>query len=120
MNPVEGPALIVSSYTHPEYAISMAETFALMGSDALLLRGTEGESVADPRRTPRMQAFVKGQGVDLQAYQTGSLPRLPDLPAAIDAASTAHYTRAVMAGEQAIPSPIAQQVAHILQLVQQL
>ncbi|MBX9831873.1 MAG: DNA-binding protein YbiB, partial [Burkholderiaceae bacterium] len=28
MNPVDGPALIVSSYTHPEYALSMAATFA--------------------------------------------------------------------------------------------
>ena len=54
MNPCQGKSLIVSSYTHPEYAISMAATFALIQANALLLRGTEGEAVADPRRTPTM------------------------------------------------------------------
>jgi anthranilate phosphoribosyltransferase len=116
MNPVDGPALIVSSYTHPEYAISMAETFALVQANALLIRGTEGESVADPRRTPKMQAFLGGRATDLQAYQTGSLTELPDLPSAIDAASTAAYIQAVMSGAQPIPAPIAHQVAHIVQL----
>nr|WP_315494547.1 DNA-binding protein YbiB [uncultured Rhodoferax sp.] len=116
MNPVDGPALIVSSYTHPEYAISMADTFALVQANALLIRGTEGESVADPRRTPKMQAFVAGQATDLQAYQAGSLTELPELPGAIDAASTAAYIGSVLAGSQAVPAPIAHQVAHILQL----
>lgn len=57
MNPVDGPALLVSSYTHPEYAVSMADTFALVQANALLIRGTEGEAVADARRTPKMQAL---------------------------------------------------------------
>jgi anthranilate phosphoribosyltransferase len=117
MNPCAGKSLIVSSYTHPEYAVSMAETFALMHSDALLIRGTEGEAVADPRRTPKMQAFLNGQATDLQAYQAGSLTALPDLPQAIDAASTATYIRSVMDGNLPVPAPIAQQVAHILHLV---
>ncbi|HCX83380.1 MAG: DNA-binding protein YbiB [Curvibacter sp. RIFCSPHIGHO2_12_FULL_63_18] len=116
MNPVDGPALIVSSYTHPEYAISMADTFALVQANALLIRGTEGESVADPRRTPKMQAFVRGQATDLQAYQSGALTDLPDLPTAIDAASTAAYIGDVLVGKQPLPTPIAQQLAHILQL----
>ena len=120
MNPVDGPALIVSSYTHPEYAISMAETFTLMQSHALLIRGTEGEAVADPRRTPKMQAFIHGQATDLQAYQAGSLPSLPELPAAIDAVTTAAYIQQVLRGSLPVPAPIAQQVAHILQLTPQL
>ena len=45
-------SIVVGSYTHPEYAQSMAATFALTGACALLLRGTEGEPVADPRRMP--------------------------------------------------------------------
>jgi hypothetical protein len=53
----------------------------------------------------------------LQAYQAGSLTTLPDLPQAIDAASTAAYIRSVMGGTQPVPAPIAQQVAHILHLV---
>jgi anthranilate phosphoribosyltransferase len=36
MNPCAGRAVIVSSYTHPEYALSMAADFELMLSTALL------------------------------------------------------------------------------------
>jgi anthranilate phosphoribosyltransferase len=120
MNPVQGKSLLVSSYTHPEYATSMAETLTLMGSNALLLRGTEGEGVADARRTPKMQGFVHGQAVALQEHQAGPLTVLPELPTAIDAISTAAYIRSVLDGTQPVPAPIAQQVGHILHLVQAL
>ena len=120
MNPVDGPALVVASYTHPEYAESMAATFRLMRTPALLLRGTEGEAVADPRRTPTMQAFVNGQTFTLQEHQAGPLTSLPNLPTQLDAATTAAYIQSVMTGAQPVPAPIAQQVAHILQLVESL
>ncbi len=120
MNPCDGKALVIGSYTHPEYALSMAATFELMRANAMLLRGTEGESVADPRRMPQMDGFVNGQRVLLQEAQTGALSALPDLPKEIDAASTAAYIRGVMAGTYAIPAPIASQVKHVLNLVSQL
>ena len=120
MNPCAGRSLLVSSYTHPEYAESMAATFELIQANALLLRGTEGEAVADPRRVPRMQGFIAGRPVALQEAQMGSLTALPDLPQAIDADSTAGYIRGVMAGEKPVPPPIAHQVAHILRMVSQL
>jgi anthranilate phosphoribosyltransferase len=114
MNPCQGAALIVGSYTHPEYAVSMAETFALVGAHALLLRGTEGEPVADARRTPQMDAFRDGQRHRLQPAQEGSLAALPDLPKDISAEATATYIRAVLDGHLPVPTPIALQVAHIL------
>jgi len=117
MNPCAGKSLLVTSYTHPEYAVSMAETLALMQANALLLRGTEGESVADARRTPKMQGFVYGQSIALQEHQAGTLATLPELPQSIDATSTADYICQVMDGKQPVPTPIAQQVAHILRLV---
>jgi anthranilate phosphoribosyltransferase len=120
MNPCLGQALVVSSYTHPEYAISMGQIFELIGANALLLRGTEGEVVADARRTPQMEAFVGGQRTLLQAAQPGTLASVPDLPAAIDSTSTAAYVRAVMSGTKAVPASIARQVEHILQLTSQL
>ncbi|MDO8285913.1 MAG: DNA-binding protein YbiB [Rhodoferax sp.] len=120
MTPVQGKSLLVSSYTHPEYAVSMAETLTLMGGNALLLRGTEGEAVADPRRTPKMEGFIRGQVVDHQDHQAGVLTSLPTLPAEIDAAHTAAYIRSVLDGAKPVPPPIAQQVAHILHLVQAL
>ncbi len=120
MNPCNGPALIVSSYTHPEYAISMAQTLALTGANALLLRGTEGEVVADARRLPQMDGYLGGQKEVLQTAQTGTLNALPELPKAIDAATTAAYIESVLAGHKPVPAPIARQVEHILQLTSRL
>ena len=120
MNPCLGKALVVSSYTHPEYAISMGQTFELIAADALLLRGTEGEVVADARRTPQMEAFLKGQRTLLQEFQPGTLTSVPDLPTEIDVDSTAAYIRAVMSGAHAVPASIARQVEHILRLTSQL
>jgi anthranilate phosphoribosyltransferase len=120
MNPVQGKSLLVTSYTHPEYAVSMAETLALMGGNALLLRGTEGEAVADARRTPIMEGFIQGKVVDHQEPQHGTLTSLPNLPASMDVASTATYIRQVLDGVYPVPNPIAQQVARILHLVQAL
>jgi anthranilate phosphoribosyltransferase len=115
MNPTTATnALLVSSYTHPEYAASMAATFALTGAHALLLRGTEGEVVADARRTPQMDAFVRGTRTSLVEAQTGSLIKLPELPNDISADSTAHYAQAVLSGELPVPAPLAIQVQAVL------
>jgi anthranilate phosphoribosyltransferase len=120
MNPCLGKALVVCSYTHPEYAISMGQTFELIGANALLLRGTEGEVVADARRTPQMEAFIGGKRSLLQEAQPGTLASVPDLPQEIDAHSTATYIRAALAGTCAVPASITRQVEHILLLTSQL
>ena len=120
MNPCAGPSLIVGSYTHPEYATSMAAVFELTQANAMLLRGTEGEAVADPRRMPQMLGFVAGRRSVLQEAQNGPLATLPELPKTTDTASTAAYIQAVMSGQQPVPAPIARQVEHILRLVSQL
>jgi anthranilate phosphoribosyltransferase len=120
MNPCVGCALVVGSYTHPEYAISMAQTFALTDAHALLLRGTEGEPVADARRAPQMDAFRNGQRELLQTAQEGPLTALPDLPPGTDAAATAAYIRAVLAGTVPVPAPIVRQVQHIVRECQRV
>ena len=120
MNPCSGKSLVVSSYTHPEYAVSMAQTFELVRANALLLRGTEGEVVADARRMPQMEGFINGERKLLQQAQAGTLSALPDLPKTTDAATTAVYIRSVLDGHKPVPEPVAAQVEHILQLVKQL
>ena len=117
MNPCAGPAVIVSSYTHGEYGTVMGEVFEAMGSTALLLRGTEGEVAADARRLPAMDGFIAGRRVSLEQGQKGTLASLPELPAEIDAESTAAYIRDVLAGRIPVPAAIATQVEHILRLV---
>ena len=118
MNPGAGSAVVVSSYTHPEYAISMGEVFALMGSTALLLRGTEGEVVADARRLTQMDGFVRGQRTTLQEGRKGTVTDMPDLPKDIDAATTAAYIQDVLDGRKPVPASLEAQVDHILHLAQ--
>jgi anthranilate phosphoribosyltransferase len=119
MNPCQGSALIVSSYTHPEYAVSMAQTFKLTQASAFLLRGTEGEPVADARRTPQMDFFHGGSTQTVQAAQTGALQSIPELPQP-NAAETANYIEDVLKQKREVPGPIALQVQHILQALKSL
>jgi len=119
MNPCQGSALIVSSYTHPEYALSMAQTFKLTQASAFLLRGTEGEPVANARRTPQMDFFHAGSTHTVQAAQAGALQSIPELPQP-NAAETAAYIEDVLKHKREVPAPIALQVQHILQALKSL
>ena len=119
MNPCTDAAVVVGSYTHPEYAVSMAATLELTQANCLLLRGTEGEPVADARRCPAMTAIYRGHAHQVQEAQTGALAALPDLPAP-DPVATAQWIQAVLAGQVPVPEPITQQVAHLVQLCHSL
>lgn len=120
MNPCAGPALVVSSFTHPEYFDILSGTFATLGAHALLSRGLEGEVAADPRRTPRYDAFIGGTHQLLQDQQPGTAAEVPGLPTEIDVATTAAYTRRVLAGDAPVPPALRQQVEHILHLSRQI
>ena len=134
--PTGGRAIVVGSYTHPEYAQSMAATFALTGADALLLRGTEGEPVADARRMPQMDGFLAGHATRLQDAQLGAIAAptaspSDSTPAAAsggtiafpvgqNAEQTARMTQALLAGDWPMPAPIARQVEQLLHLARQI
>jgi anthranilate phosphoribosyltransferase len=102
----------VVNHTHPEYATSLGQFLALTRATALLMRGTEGEPVADARRCPKLTAFLDGveQPALSVAAQGGSLTSVPALPTAIDASTTARYIDEVMAGAEPLPTPIATQM----------
>ena len=121
MNPTSSAqALLITSYTHPEYLHSMTATLQLTGAHAMLVRGTEGEAVADARRAPQMDGFVQGVHTQLHQPQPGSITTVPDLPKAIDADSTAHFIHEVLLGSKPVPAAIALQVEHILHLLDQI
>lgn len=120
MNPCAGPALVVASYTHPEYFDMLCATFTTMGMNALLSRGLEGEVAADPRRTPRYDAFVGGAHQLLDEQQPGTASEVAGLPLEIDVQTTADYTRRVLAGELPVPPALARQVEHILRTSRQI
>ena len=104
-------SLRVVNHTHPEYGASLATFLQRSHANAILLRGTEGEPVADPRRLPRMDVFLQGElRADLSiAAQEGVLTELPVLPRTFDAATTAVYIQSVVSGEKPAPGPLSRQ-----------
>lgn len=107
-----GASLRVVNYTHPEYATLLAQFMGRIGANAMLLRGTEGEPVADPRRSPKLDVYLGGRHeVALsRAAHEGVLTELPLLPRSFDATTTALYIQSVNSGEKPAPAPLAAQV----------
>jgi len=113
---VDAPALRLASHTHPEFGTLMADLAQRSAADLMLLRGTEGEPVADPRRCPKLDTWLGGLWqADLSCpAQEGVLAELPLLPRQIDAATVAVYIQGVLAGEKPGPAPLDRQVDLLL------
>ena len=114
LTPRASPSVLLSSYTHADYRDLLGLCCGQLQLNALLSRGLEGEAAADPRRHPRYDAWVHGQHRQLQAQGAGTENHIPGLPVAIDCASTARYTEAVLAGQLPVPAGLQTQIQHIL------
>jgi anthranilate phosphoribosyltransferase len=123
MQPFDGPALRLVSYTHPEYLAMLSDYFTTEApagrGDAFLMRGTEGETVANAKRAQQIEWFHQHQRTTLVQRQE-PVDELPPLPAQSDAATTAAWIAAALRGEQPVPAPIAEQVEQCLQVAQSL
>jgi anthranilate phosphoribosyltransferase len=117
LDPVHGaPCLRLLSHTHPEFGQLMAGYAERAQAHLALLRGTEGEAVADPRRLPRQQIWLAGvRQTDLGSEpQAGSVAAPPDLPQAIDPTTTAAWIDSTLRGDRPMPAPIARQIELLL------
>jgi anthranilate phosphoribosyltransferase len=123
INPVQGaPVLRLVNHTHPEFGALMSAWAQREGIDAMLLRGTEGEPAADPRRQPRIDTWLAGTlraDLSMPAHE-GVLTELPLLPRATDPASTAVYVQEVLSGMRPAPTPLARQAGLIVAAVNAL
>ena len=102
------------SVSNPDYLAGMREYLVTSGGRALLMRATEGEAFANPRRRPQIDYFVDGRQELLFEQEVGPQKVLPNLPQGIDAATTAAWIRRALAGEVPVPLPILHQVASCL------
>ncbi len=113
LQPFEQPALRLVSYTHPEYALILARFFTERPGadrgDVLLMRGTEGEAVANTRKGQQIDWFHGGQKTTLAETRTATDTVLP-IPT--DAQGTAQWIDAVLKGNEPVPSNIAEQVSY--------
>jgi len=109
LDPFDGQALRVVPVTHPDYVRRMGEFLSAAATPAVLLRGSEGEPYASSKRMPALQGFLRGEARELVA-QGESEPVTEGMPDAIDAESTANWTREVLAGKRPVPLPLRRQV----------
>lgn len=111
LDPFKGDGLLLAAATHPDYLNTMREMLGATGAHALLLRGTEGEPVANPKRRPRIEHLYDGARDILFEAEHDSLKTLPHLPESCDAKTTADWMRRVLAGECTLPLPLVNQLA---------
>jgi anthranilate phosphoribosyltransferase len=123
LQPFDGPALRLVSYTHPEYLAMLTEYFRTAApagrGDAFLMRGTEGETVANANRAQQIDWFRAGTQT-LLAERDAPTDELAPAPEGRDAPATADWILRALRGEQPVPPPIAAQVAHCVRIARTL
>jgi anthranilate phosphoribosyltransferase len=123
LQPFDGPALRLVSYTHPEYLAMLTGYFSgaapLDAGDAFLMRGTEGETVANANRAQEINWFHAGVKT-LLVERDAPTDELAPAPEGRDAAATAEWIARALAGKQPVPAPIAAQAAHCVQVARAL
>ena len=110
VDPFGGAGLRVVAVTHPDYLERMREVVVASGANALLMRGTEGEPYANPRRQPRIERFERGVAT-LAVEAEERSEALPALPAGTDAVRTALWIEQALDGAVPVPLPIVNQIA---------
>lgn len=109
LDPAPERTVRVVAVTHPEYLTLMAEMLAHEGANALLMRGTEGEAYASPRRRPRMLGFQRGAAIEIFDQMSHETE-----PAGLDERSVennAAIVRAMLDGSLPVPQSILDQVS---------
>lgn len=117
LQPFAEPALRLVSYTHPEYLEMLGEYFQTAAAPArghaFLMRGTEGETVANANRANQIDWFHDGQRT-LLVQRDAPTDALAQMPEARDAATTAVWIAQALRGEVPVPPSITEQVAQCL------
>ena len=116
LQPFDGPALCLSSYTHPEYLTMLSDLLLQKEitdrQDTLLLRATEGEAVANARRALSMQWFGR-DGAEVLNPPLEGFAEAEGLPLDCSVEATVPYIEAVLNERLPVPAPIAWQIGAI-------
>jgi len=110
INPGDGPALVIASYTHGNYRQLMADACAALGGTSLLMRGAEGEAVASAHRLPPPLLCVPGATRELPGWEEARGAPL----CGIDAQATADFTRRALLAPALVPRALRAQAAAVM------
>lgn len=113
LDPCPGRSVRVVAVTHPPFLESMQDLLVAEHGTALLMRGTEGEAYAAPRRRPRLLGLHAGTPEVLFEQAPGDME---DSGAGCPVPENAALVRAMLAGEAPIPQPVLDQVEALRRL----
>jgi anthranilate phosphoribosyltransferase len=123
MQPFAQAALRLTSYTHPEYLAMLTAYFTTLAptarGDIFLMRGTEGETVANAKRAQQI-SWMHQNACSVLVQKQEPVDDMPPLPASRDASVTAQWIAAALRGEEPVPISIAEQVEHCLLISKRL
>ncbi|WP_341675433.1 DNA-binding protein YbiB [Niveibacterium sp. SC-1] len=108
LDPCQGRSVRVIAVTHPEYMERMLEHLVSDGAHALLMRATEGEAYAHPRRRPRLMGYMEGEAHEL--YPQGENDPGRDAGEGCDVATNVAVIRGMLSGDLPVPQPVLDQV----------
>lgn len=114
LDPCRGRSVRVVAVTHPPYLESMQALLEGVQADALLMRGTEGEAYAAPRRRPRLLGFCQGRAEELFAASEFEGDEISGEPCSV--AENALLIKRMLNGETGIPQAILDQVSALSRL----
>ena len=111
VDPFGREGLRVIGVTHPDYFARIHAFLLASGERAIIMRGTEGEPYANPRKRPRIEYIEDGAARVLFEQELTAEDLQAPLPESIDAKATAAHVQRVLAGRAAVPLPILNQLA---------
>ncbi|MDP2238942.1 MAG: DNA-binding protein YbiB [Burkholderiales bacterium] len=108
IDPFGGAGVRMVGVTHPDYLQKLREFFAATGERALLMRGTEGEAFANPRKRPRIEFHEAGECTVL--FEEERMATAVDT-CDMDVKATAAWIGKALRGAVPLPMPIVNQLA---------
>ncbi len=116
LDPCPGQSIRVVNVTHPEYLIRMTTLLQAQQATALLMRGTEGEPFANPKRRPELLGFLNGDSMQLFPAEDGGTPPIPGWPESAEFDENVTLIQALRCDPARIPQPLQDQVAALKRL----
>lgn len=116
LDPCRGHSVRVVAVTHPEYLLRMDQLLQAEHATAMLLRGTEGEAYANPRRRPRLMGYREGAPIVLAEAEEGGAPPIATLPDTPASPENARLIQDMLDGRLPIPEPLIDQLCALMWL----